>query len=303
MTGFIYKISNNKDGKIYIGKSTYSSIDKLYNRYRREIKYSNRYRYIIRTLVKHGIENFTFEIIEDGIPEGEINNKEIAYIASYGANKEGIGYNLTIGGEGTVGLKWTAERSEKQSKRMKGLFVGENHPCYGRKLPPEMINKIIESNKRRKGTKRGPPSEETRKKSSESHKGQISCWKGKNPPHMNGENNTNYRKVDLPLFKDAINKGMSAKEICKLFDISRACFDNKLKEFNLKEIHVKTKPKFHRLNRVITFKGESRSIAEWGRFTGINPGTLLSRLKSNWSEELTLTTPVKPKRRRNEKIS
>ena len=43
-------------------------------------------------------------------------------------------------------------------------------------------------------------------------------------------------------------------------------------------------------NRLITYNGETHTLAEWGDIKGINQGTLHSRLKRGWDVERTLTT-------------
>lgn len=45
-------------------------------------------------------------------------------------------------------------------------------------------------------------------------------------------------------------------------------------------------------NRYLTHQGETMTVAEWGRRTGINPGTLHGRLAEGWSVEHALTIPV-----------
>lgn len=48
-----------------------------------------------------------------------------------------------------------------------------------------------------------------------------------------------------------------------------------------------------RNNRMITFKGERKSISDWSRELKINYRALQSRLDLGWSVERTLTQPVK----------
>lgn len=45
-------------------------------------------------------------------------------------------------------------------------------------------------------------------------------------------------------------------------------------------------------NHVLTVDGESKTIAEWARHLGINPGTLHMRLHQGWSDERAIKTPV-----------
>jgi hypothetical protein len=48
-----------------------------------------------------------------------------------------------------------------------------------------------------------------------------------------------------------------------------------------------------RVNHLITFNGETHTITQWSRITGINKGTLRDRIEAGWSEERALTTPVR----------
>jgi hypothetical protein len=48
-----------------------------------------------------------------------------------------------------------------------------------------------------------------------------------------------------------------------------------------------------RNNRFLLFKGKSLTVAQWGRKTGIHPGTIESRLKAGWETKKALTHPVR----------
>lgn len=48
-----------------------------------------------------------------------------------------------------------------------------------------------------------------------------------------------------------------------------------------------------RTNHLLTFLGETHSIAEWGRLTGISRITIRSRIREGWSTEEALTIPVR----------
>lgn len=46
-------------------------------------------------------------------------------------------------------------------------------------------------------------------------------------------------------------------------------------------------------NKIITDKSETHTLSEWSEITGINRGTIYSRLNRGWSVERALYTPVK----------
>lgn len=104
----IYKIENKVNGKIYIGQS----VD-VYRRLKKhiwDIKNENN-QYLYRAFRKYGIENFTYELIEE-CPIEELNEKEKYYIKkfnSYVGYDNANGYNLNIGGGSNIGWKPTEE--------------------------------------------------------------------------------------------------------------------------------------------------------------------------------------------------
>jgi hypothetical protein len=47
------------------------------------------------------------------------------------------------------------------------------------------------------------------------------------------------------------------------------------------------------LHRLITFRGETKCLAEWAADFGLRTPTLWNRLDDGWSMEKALTTPVR----------
>lgn len=92
----IYKITNQINGKVYIGQSI--DIKRRWYDHKRFSSYlETALYYAIR---KYGIENFKFEIIEECSVQ-ELDEKEIYWIKKYDTFKNG--YNETEGGSGTKG--------------------------------------------------------------------------------------------------------------------------------------------------------------------------------------------------------
>lgn len=94
----IYKITNQINGKCYIGQST--NIQKRLNQHKRYAfdKSGASYNKILyKAIRKYGIENFTFEVLEECSQE-LLNEQEIYWIDYYNSYNEG--YNATYGGEG-----------------------------------------------------------------------------------------------------------------------------------------------------------------------------------------------------------
>ena len=97
MTG-IYKITNLANGKIYIGQSI--CIERRFSEHKRGKSLSTQL--IDKAILKYGVENFSFEVIEecDAI---ELNDREIYWIDYYNSYRRG--YNLTSGGQGAPNIK------------------------------------------------------------------------------------------------------------------------------------------------------------------------------------------------------
>lgn len=62
---------------------------------------------------------------------------------------------------------------------------------------------------------------------------------------------------------------------------------------NCRFVSSKEQARNTRTNRLITFCGETKTLADWGDKTGINPTTIQFRLKSGWTlEEALKTKPI-----------
>lgn len=97
--GYIYKITNLINNKVYIGQVYNKSIE---TRFIRHCKCANpkSYSYLSRAIYKYGKENFKFEEIEECYSIKELNEREKYWIAYYNSTNSKFGYNLTLGGEG-----------------------------------------------------------------------------------------------------------------------------------------------------------------------------------------------------------
>lgn len=133
--GIIYKAENKANGKVYIGQTT-KLLEKRINQHCSEAKY-HRYNSILhKALNKYGSENFIWEIIENCDSKEELDEMEFHYIMQYNSYKRG--YNLTLGGDGVVGVK----RSVESKNRLSKLYIGNGNPFYGRKHKYSTIEKM-----------------------------------------------------------------------------------------------------------------------------------------------------------------
>lgn len=101
----IYCLINLINGKKYVGKT----VNKLKKRI--WVHKCNKNSYIGRAIQKYGWENFAVEILEECTAE-ELSEREIFWIKTLNT-KSPSGYNLTDGGEGSLGREYSEETRTK----------------------------------------------------------------------------------------------------------------------------------------------------------------------------------------------
>jgi group I intron endonuclease len=159
----IYKFTNLMNGKCYIGKT--NNIKRRIKRHLNDIKSSKTYFH--KALLKYGIDNFHINIVCICDDFNQLNEMEFHYIKQYKSRQYENGYNLTDGGEGSIGYiptnetrqkiskslknrKFTKEWKQKISESKKRNYVKTEHPNYGKKLSIEVRQKISKSHKGKK---------------------------------------------------------------------------------------------------------------------------------------------------------
>lgn len=163
---YIYKITNQINGKIYIGKHSTDNLDD---------GYMGSGILICKAEKKYGIENFTKEYLAFCDTEEKLNWFEKFYIKKYKARE--VGYNLTDGGDGHLGFIMTEETKQKLSEAKKGKTLSEEHK---RKLSEATKKQLVEKGVPFKGKHHSPESRQKIsvamkcKTFSEEHKQKIS---------------------------------------------------------------------------------------------------------------------------------
>lgn len=122
----IYKITNKLNGKCYIGQS----IDihhRWYTHKNPKTWVADKGKVLYRAFVKYGIENFTFEIIEE-CPRKQLDIREkywVRYFDSYSN-----GYNMTKGGQGNNHRDWLRKPKKYQINWFEDFinYLGEYCP-------------------------------------------------------------------------------------------------------------------------------------------------------------------------------
>lgn len=142
--GYVYKITNIVNNKIYVGKRVAKVFDE---------QYQGGGKIIHAALEKYGKDNFTRDILEWCYSKDQLEERERFWIAELNVRDLTVGYNLAEGGEGGEG----------------GItYVGEN-PQKGKKR-----NITPEAHERMSAAHKGIPlSEETKLKQSKRH---ITYW-------------------------------------------------------------------------------------------------------------------------------
>ena len=168
----IYKAQNKINGKIYIGQTINNLNIRIACHLTKESLFS-------KALRKYGIQSFEFSVIDSTLLKEIANEKEKYWIKHLNC-KHPNGYNLTIGGQGTLGHKHSEQSKRKMSLAGKGRKKSEkwkkekSKERRGKKLSLETRRKISEARIGKKHPRKGHPlSEETRQKISISRKGQM----------------------------------------------------------------------------------------------------------------------------------
>lgn len=169
----------NRDYKLYVhispsGKRYYGiTKQKPKKRWKNGRGYKNN-RHFTDAINKYGWDNFQHEVLFDDLTEDEAKLLEQFYIVLYDTTSRDKGYNITLGGDGTLGHEVTEETKYKLSEGNKGKVFSKEHK--------QKISESLKGIHRSEDTKqkmRGKKSEEARKKMSESKKG---IYGGKSNP-------------------------------------------------------------------------------------------------------------------------
>lgn len=134
---YIYKITNTKNDKVYIGKT----LDTIKNRwmehchdYKKE-RCENRPLYA--AMRKHGVENFSIEVVEE-CDASILSEREKYWIEYFGSFK--YGYNATEGGDGAKYIDYDSVIStyrELQNQKKTADLLG---------ISTDTVRKVLQTN-------------------------------------------------------------------------------------------------------------------------------------------------------------
>ena len=174
----VYQIKNRITGKRYIGQ--HAGDDLLVYWERNVWLAQNGYegkRLLYRAICKYGPEQFEVKPLVYVDSKDEMDFCEISLIKLFDTTNPKIGYNITAGGGGSLGVRMSEETRAKMSESRTGLTMPESHRrklsernrgnkyAAGRKMTKENFEKLMAVHI---GAKR---SDEAKQRMSESHKG------------------------------------------------------------------------------------------------------------------------------------
>ena len=95
-------------------------------------------KHFYRAIEKYGWDNFQHIIIARNLTKEEACWLEIELIREWDSANKNKGYNITLGGEGSNGLKHSKKTKQQLSEKMSG----ENNPMYGKHHTEEVKEKL-----------------------------------------------------------------------------------------------------------------------------------------------------------------
>jgi group I intron endonuclease len=93
----LYRIVNLINGKVYIGQA--ADVSKRWHDHRRAVRLNRPTQIIHHAMIKHGLDNFVFEVIACCKTQDDANHIETELVKQYNTYApNGYGYNATFGG-------------------------------------------------------------------------------------------------------------------------------------------------------------------------------------------------------------
>ena len=183
--GFVYIITNTKNGKAYVGcKQYYIGKSKKQSRWQ---TYTGSSKYLNEDIKKIGKKYFTFEVIAEYKNKRSLRYYEMYYQVKWNvltATIEGSDnpafYNSYVGGKFYRPIESYMPHTEETKIKMSKAQTGEKHPLYGKKHTEETIRKMREAKLGENNYWYGKKhTEETKNKMREAHTGEDNPMYGK----------------------------------------------------------------------------------------------------------------------------
>lgn len=121
---FVYAISNNVNGKIYIGQHSGSCLKRyLRSNITEALRGKKGKAHLYAAIRKYGAGAFSIQAIVTPLDKEQMDKLEVFFIRSLESMNPEIGYNLTAGGGGMLGMKF----SEQSKAKMRAARLGFVH--------------------------------------------------------------------------------------------------------------------------------------------------------------------------------
>lgn len=114
--GCVYLLTNRVNWLMYVGQTIFT-LEKRLDEHQRNTRHGSDY--LLHTAIREfGIEAFEARILEQTDDPGELDHLEREHIARLNTNatRGGVGYNMTSGGQGISGYKWSQASKDKKIK-------------------------------------------------------------------------------------------------------------------------------------------------------------------------------------------
>lgn len=138
--GFIYKITNQINQKIYIGKTAFS-IQKRFQQHKKKA-FSDEYnRHLYNAIKKYSIQNFTIEKIQE-CDNSILDQREKYWISFFNSTNPKKGYNMTLGGQG--GNTWILNPHKIQTgEKIRASYLQDKYiPITKENLQNDLKNNL-----------------------------------------------------------------------------------------------------------------------------------------------------------------
>jgi group I intron endonuclease len=140
----IYKYTNRVNGKVYVGKTEYELKHRHFGHISKAMAGINTL--FARAIRKYGMCSFDVEVLATVSDLGGF--VEMLFIGALKANQPSYGYNLTDGGEGSVGFRHSEKSKESIRAKMRGRSVTDEFR--------RTVGRLKEGNTNSLGIKRSP---------------------------------------------------------------------------------------------------------------------------------------------------
>lgn len=191
----LYRLTNLINGKVYIGQAT--DISKRWSDHRRATELNKPTQIIHHAMIKHGLDNFSFEIIACCKTQDDANELETILVAQYNSFvSNGEGYNATLGG-------MNAPKSEEWRTYMSTIMGSKAKAWMSIESPEHKKNRYQKVSNALKGMERQPGSGMKK-----GYTGLISS-------------NRKYTKEQAEMLISEHQKGRSIHELSRIHKINR----------------------------------------------------------------------------------